>query len=378
MMRRTRMPVGVTAAVAALTALSTVAVPAGAANGRPRPPAPALQHRLDDVVSTGAVGALAEVRRGDDMWRERSGTAVLGTARPVRLRGHVRIGSVTKTFVATVVLQLVEDGRLDLADPVERWLPGLVPDGDHITVRQLLDHTSGLYDVVRTLPFPPGREFQANRWRTWTPEELIQRAVAHSPTFAPPGSAFSYSSTNYLLLGEIIGRVTGTSYAAEIERRILRPLHLSGTDVPGTDVRIHGAHPHGYVPALQDDDEVRLIDYSQMNPSVFGAAGEMTSTAQDLNRFFAALLGGHLISPALLAQMKTPGVVGAEYGLGLVWRDTPCGVRVYGNDGDALAYQAWSYATGDLRRQATVAFTPDFRADTDAAAERFIDQAVCE
>ncbi|WP_340537594.1 serine hydrolase domain-containing protein [Nocardioides sp. GXZ039] len=370
------MSIVVAAVGIALVASSGMTVPA-VADGRPPPPDSALQQRLDDVVSAGAVGALAEVRRGEDSWGMRSGSAVLGTARPVPLCGHVRIGSVTKTFVATVVLQLVEEGQLGLEDTVDGWLPGWVPDGDRITVRQLLSHTSGLYDVVPTLPFPPGRQFQANRWRTWTPVELIRRALAHPPTFTPPGSAFAYSNTNYLLLGEIIGRAAGTSYAVEIQRRIIRPLHLFDTEVPGTQVRIRGVHPHGYVPALQDDDVVRLVDWSEMNPSVFGAAGEMTSTPADLNRFFAALLGGKLISPGLLAQMKTPGVAGAAYGLGLAWRDTPCGVRVYGNDGDALAYQAWSYTTGDLRRQATVGFTPDFRADTDAVAERFIDDAVC-
>lgn len=114
-----------------------------------------------------------------------------------------------------------------------------------------------------------------------------------------------------------------------------------------------------------------------MNPSVFEAAGELISSARDLDRFFAALLGGRLLSERMLAEMKEPGVRDATYGLGLAWRDTPCKVRVFGNDGDALAYQAWSYATEDGAHAATLAFTPDFNGDTDAAAKAFIDEAVC-
>ena len=101
-------------------------------------------------------------------------------------------------------------------------------------MRHLLNHTSGLYDVVRTLPMPPEPEFFDNRWRTWTAAELVQRAVANPPTFEPPGSAFAYSSTGYLLLGQIVEEVTGRSYGKAIKHRIIRPLRLRGTSLPGT------------------------------------------------------------------------------------------------------------------------------------------------
>lgn len=147
--------------------------------------------------------------------------------------------------------------------------------------------------------------------------------------------------------------------------------------MPGTSPRIRGPHPHGYVPILQDD-ALHLVDYTTMNPSVMGAGGQMISTTRDLNRFFGALLGGRLLRPHLLAAMKTPGVEGAEYGLGLAWwRDTSCGVRVYGNDGNALSYQAWSFSTEDRRHQVTVAFTPDFSGDSDDAVDAFLDAAIC-
>lgn len=122
---------------------------------------------------------------------------------------------------------------------------------------------------------------------------------------------------------------------------------------------------------------MHLIDYTEMNPSVFGAAGEMISTPADLNRFFAALVGGRLVSETAWREMTTPGVTGGSYGLGLQWRDTTCGRRAFGNDGDALAYQAWSYVNLNGTRQATVTFAPNFRADTDAAAVLLIDRAIC-
>jgi D-alanyl-D-alanine carboxypeptidase len=291
----------------------------------------------------------------------------------VPVRGRFRAGSITKTFVATVVLQLVDEGRLRLEDPVARWLPGVVPDGRRITLRHLLNHTSGLHDVVETLPMPPQQEFYANRWRTWTAAQLVSRALEHPPTFRPPGSAFDYSSTGYLLLGQVVEEATGRPWGREVERRILRPLRLHGTSVPGASPRIRGPHPHGYVPGGDG-----LLDYTEMNPSVMGAGGEMISTTRDLDRFFAALLGGRLLPDHLLDQMRTQGVAGGRpYGLGLAWRETSCGLRVYGNDGDALAYQSWSFTSADGDRQATLALTPDFGGDPDDAVDAFLDEAFC-
>jgi D-alanyl-D-alanine carboxypeptidase len=361
----------------AATAVAVIAAPAAAPAANEDADRGALQSRLDGVVAAGAVGALAEVRDEHGVWRGSSGVTELGTTRAVPVRGRFRVGSISKTFVATVVLQLVDEGRLRLRDPVEAWLPGVVPAGHRITVRHLLNHTSGVYDFLRTLPMPPGQAFVANRWRTWTAAEMVERAVANPATFEPPGSAFAYSNTNYTLLGQIIEQVTGRPYGDQIERRIIRPLRLHGTVVPGTSPRIRGPRPHGYVPTLHDG-QLRLLDYTTMNPSVMGAGGEIISTTRDLNRFFAALLGGRLLPGHLLDRMKTPGVAGAGYGLGLAWwQDTSCGVRVYGNDGDALAYQSWSYSTEDRRRQVTVALTPDFRGDTDDAVDALVDEAIC-
>jgi D-alanyl-D-alanine carboxypeptidase len=365
------------AMVAATTAAAVIAAPTVAVAAPKRPDRAVLQRQLDDVVTAYAVGALAEVRDERGVWRGASGVAEVGTTRAVPVHGRFRIGSITKTFVAAVVLQLVAEGRLRLDDTVEAWLPGVVPDGDRITVRQLLNHTSGLYDFKNTLIVPPNPEFLGYRSRTWTAAEQIQRAVANPPTFEPPGSAYKYSNTNYLVLGEIIQKVTGQSYGEEIERRLIQPLRLRHTAVPGTSPWIRGPHPHGYVPIVQNG-ELQLVDFTEMNPSLFGAGGEIISTTADLNRFFNALLSGRLLPPHLLDEMKTPGIEGGKkYGLGLAWRDTSCGIRVYGNDGDALAYQSWSFSTQDGRHQVTVVLTPNFHGDPDNAVDTFLDKAIC-
>ncbi|MFI6642594.1 serine hydrolase domain-containing protein [Streptomyces sp. NPDC050504] len=372
--------------VTVTTALVVLAAPTAALAASEEPTKPArsqgagragLQEGLDGITAESAVGALMEVRDEDGVWRGTSGVAELGTTRAVSARDRFRAGSITKTFVATVVLQLVDEGRLLLDDTVERWLPGTVPGGDRITVRQLLNHTSGVPDYRRTLPMPPTREFLDNRLRTWSAAELIRRAVAGPQTSEPRASGYAYSNTGYLLLGQIIEKATGRSYGKEIERRIIRPLKLRGTSLPGTSPRIRGPHPHGYVP-IQQGAEKRLVDLTVMNPSVMGAGGEMVSTTNDLNRFMTALLDGRLLPGHLLDEMKTPGVTDGTYGLGLRRRGTSCGVPVYGNDGDALAYQSWSFSTEDGRRQATIALTPDFRGDPDDAVDALLDKAFCD
>ncbi|WP_407561179.1 serine hydrolase domain-containing protein [Streptomyces sp. 184] len=375
-MRRVRQVLVTAATALAVVAGSAAAVPAGGGGGATGPDR--LQERLDDIVAEGAVGALIEVRDGRRVWRGTSGVAQRDTQRAVPARGRrFRVGSITKTFVATVVLQLADEGRLRLDDPVEAWLPGAVPDGGRITVRHLLGHTSGLYDYKRTLTVPPDPAFLDYRARTWTPEEQIARALAHPPTSTPPGTAYAYSNTGYLLLGQIIEEATGRPYAKEIKRRIIRPLHLHATSLPGTYPRIRGAHPRGYVPIERDGGGTRLVDFTETNPTLFGAGGEMVSTARDLDRFFAALLGGRLLPDRLLAEMRTPSAEGRQYGLGLAWKDTDCGTRIYGNDGDAMTYQSWSFTTADLRRHVTVAITPDHSADLDDSVDDLLDEAVC-
>jgi len=176
----------------------------------------------------------------------------------MQVENRFKIGSITKTFVATAVLELVRDGTLRLDDTVAHWLPGLVPN-THITVKQLLRHQSGLFDYFEdaraTEPYLAG-----DLGYVWAPRALIKLAASHPPNF-PPGTAFSYSNTNYLVLGLIVERATGRSLRQELRRRIFRPLHLSSTRFP-TSQRFGPRLAHGYLWSAQDRQDVTAVRQS--------------------------------------------------------------------------------------------------------------------
>ncbi len=319
----------------------------------------AWQTTLDGMVTVGAVGVLAEVHDRARVWTGTSGAARMGTGQPMPHGGTVRAGSITKSFVATVVLQLAGEGRLGLDDTVQRWLPGFLPDGDRITLRHLLQHTSGLHDYSRTDAFAAIYEsaggVERMRFHTWKPQDLVA-FVGDRPLLFEPGSGWRYANTNFLVLGMVIERVTGTRYGAEIRRRVLCPLGLDRTAVPGTDPRMHAPHPHGYVPGSADP-----VDVSVYNPSVAGAAGEIVSTAHNLNVFFRALIGGRLVRPAEQRQMLTswPTTVDYDYGLGVMTRVLPGGTRVWGHRGYFMgAYWTETWVAEHGGRQLTVSMTP--------------------
>ena len=324
-----------------------------------------LQRDLDAVVAGGPTSALLELRVGDRVVRLTSGAARHGTNQPVDPRGRFRAGSVTKMLIATVVLQLVAERRIGLDDRLDRWLPGVLPPGNGVTVRQVLNHTSGLYDVTRTLPLDPPTAFLPLRWTTWTPRQLIDRATAHDPTFAP-GAGYAYSSTGYLALGLLIERITGHPYAVEVARR----LPLRETTFPGTDPRIPGPHAHAYLP----DGSGGVIDITAMNPSVMGAAGEAVTTAADLNRFVTALLAGRVLPARTLALMRTVQEP-SQRGLGLEVVPLPCGTA-YGHRGDALGASAWTFATGPRRAVTLSVAWGTGRPDRDAV-QNLLEDALC-
>src|SRR5919106_3589860 len=201
---------------------------------------PELGALVERVVAAGAPGAFVVIREGDDVRKEMRGFADPRKARPMRADERFRIGSVTKTFVAALVLRLVEHGRLTLDDSVERWLPGLVPGGGEITVRHLLSNTAGLFDYVED-PRVLGQT-----QRRWKPRELVQIALAHEPEHVPPGSAYSYSSTNYVLLGLIAERAGGAPLGRQLRERVFAPLDLEDTSL--VDGVIRGPHVHGHRP----------------------------------------------------------------------------------------------------------------------------------
>jgi D-alanyl-D-alanine carboxypeptidase len=332
----------VLALAAAVGATAGAAPPARAAA-----PQPELQRALDALVAAGVPGAVALVRERGRTIRLTSGYANLKPRTPMRAGDRFRVGSVTKPFVATVVLQLVGERRLALEDTVERWLPGVVPNGGRITVRQLLNHTSGLFG------YGGDRKFVAdatrNPLRSWTPREIVAIATRHRPHFAP-GGGWSYADTNYFVLGLIVEAATKHSLAHELRARLFAPLGLRRTSLPSAP-RIAGRHAHGYF--LRP-----LQDVSVGSPSVDWAAGAVVSTADDLARFFRALLGGRVLGPELLRAMETVVAAGQlgpgqAYGLGLQKLPQPCGA-VWGHTGASPGYDAQALNSKDGRRQVVV------------------------
>ncbi|MGW4206411.1 serine hydrolase domain-containing protein [Lentzea sp. NPDC004789] len=319
--------------VAALTAATLLAT-AGVASAAPAGQQAAVQQTLDRLVtSTNALGIQARIT---GLGEFRSGLAELGSRKPVPHNGTFRIGSVTKPFVATVALQLAGEGRLGLDAPVGRYLPGLVDS--RITVRELLQHTSGLYDYTEALPLDP-RGFPSIRYRTFDPRELVAIATSR-PLGFEPGTQHSYSNTNYVVIGLLIEKITGRPYARAVEQRILKPLRLKDTVVPGTDVDLPGPHAHGYFP----DAAGTPVDVTRLNPSWGGAAGEMISTTRDLDTFLQALLSGRLLEPEQQKELTRTTAASPDYGLGISVLRLSC-TTLYGHDGTIPGYGAMMIGT---------------------------------
>ena len=196
--------------------------------------------------------------------------------------------------------------------------------------------------------------------RRFTPQALVAMATRHRPLF-PPGTRFSYSNTNYILLGLLVEQVTGDRLAGQLHGRILAPLKLADSELPGTQRRIRGRHAHGYAPPdrawLPSDGPAGLVDVTQANPSWAWAAGAMVSSTADLARFYQALLGGQLLGPNLLKAMQTTVDAseqfgtGAGYGLGLLRLPLGCGGQVWGHGGEIAGYATVAFSTQDAARQ---------------------------
>ncbi|WP_205696748.1 serine hydrolase [Conexibacter sp. SYSU D00693] len=350
-------PRAVVALVAALCALVAVAP----ASAKRTAPAGGLQQDLQQLVDPEAFpGVLASVRdRAGRVTNAVAGVGDLRTGQRPPVDGEVRIGSNTKTFTAVAVLQLVADGKVDLDAKVEEYLPGLVRgpggDGREISVRQLLRHTSGLPNYTNFL-----LETGILPWihTYFQPRAMLDKGLAQEAEFAP-GTRFSYSNTNYAVLGLIVEAVTGRPIAEELERRIVQPLRLRHTYFPGVgEQELRGRHPHGY---HRDDPAQPLVDVTVQDPSFGWAAGQMVSTPSEVNRFFLALLQGKLVSPALLREMQETVPAdelgaGKRYGLGLVRSELPCGGEAWGHGGNIAGFTTVNAATAD-GRAATIALT---------------------
>lgn len=362
------------------------------------PAGSALQEALDALTREdgfpGALATVSEVARpgGVDRHRTvRSGVGDLRTGQPVPYDSLVRMGSNAKPVVATVVLQLVERGRIDLDAPVERYLPGLVRgngnDGRRIRIRHLLQHTSGVPDFTGDLPFSP--ENLDARFQPFSGKQLLDLALTHPATFQPgEKNRWAYSNTGYELLSMVIEKVTGHSWRDEVTERVFKPLGLDTMYLPRTgEYGLRGPHPRGYVPM---PGTTRLADVTEFEPSAFGASGMLVSTPRDFNRFLTLLLAGdgRLLSPAMLAEMKRTDPAtrlwpNAEYGLGLIRTPLTCGGYFYGHSGDVPGYSTLSGvavdAAGHAGRSATVAVTrmPESMAQG-LPLVKTIDTALCD
>ena len=359
----------VVAVVAALCIGSSVAADRGHS---------ATQDSMDaEVRQAGAPGVLGQAEAGGRMWNGSSGVGDRRTDRP-RLPGdRFRIGSLTKPFVATVLLQLESEGRLDLDDTVERWLPGVLQgrgyDGRRVTLRQLLGHTSGVFDFTADPEVDRayfGPRFGSSRYDSHRPSALVRTATAHPPVFAP-GTEWRYSNTNYVLAGMVVEKVTGHSYAHEIERRLIRPLTLRDTSLPGTSAEIPGPHGRAYSTLSSTARGARVHDVTSLDPSLAGASGEMISSTDDLIHFMGALLGGELLEPEQLKAMKTTVRAGGgdRYGLGLTRQRLPCGTIVWGHEGTIQGSRSTAVTTSDGSHSAAFNINGDWAGETRALVE---------
>ncbi|MEV6745764.1 serine hydrolase domain-containing protein [Streptomyces sp. NPDC051080] len=283
----------------------------------------------------------------------------------IRRADRFRAGSITKTFVATVVLQLARERRLHLTDTVERLLPGLVRgngnDGRRITLRTLLSHTSGLYDYTGD---PSARPL--------SPAAAVRVALAHRPTNAP--GRYAYSNTNYAVLGLVVQRVTGHGYATEIRNRLITPLRLKGTSLPGSRTSLPAPHGRAYT---RDPADGTLRDVTALDPRTAGPAGELISTLDDLNRFYAALLGGRLLAPAQLALLLNTEATQGVYGLGIYPQKLSCGTTVWGHNGHIAGSYARTAATRDGRHTLTYRIDTDTLADADTLEAALLEAEFC-
>lgn len=363
------------ATLGAVLAVGLVNAPASA-----EPDRGALQQALDELAGAGAAGVQIRINDDQGEWLGAAGVRTLEHGGKVPTDGKFRVGSITKTFVSTVVLQLVDEGELTLDDPISQHLPQFGID-QRITVRMLLQHTSGLFNYTGeqnpdgTLePGIPlwGQEFVDNRFHTYTADDLVAVSLAKPARFEP-GTQWSYSNTNYVLAGMLIEKLTGKPYADQIEDRILAPLHLRETFLPGTWPGIPGRHAHGYH-SYQYEGALKTVDVTRVNPTWASSAGEIVSTTKNLDRFLTALLDGRLLPADLLAEMRT-GHPDSGYGLGLQSLDAgpECGGLYQGHTGGMQSHQSFLFSNDDGTAIAMSVTTGTVDMFDQEAAKRFSD-----
>ncbi|MFI0264757.1 serine hydrolase domain-containing protein [Streptomyces sp. NPDC017056] len=354
------------------------------------------------AADTGSLGVIVRVDSGDgkpvELARQAAWTK---DDHRIAAGDRFRVGSNTKTVTATLVLQQVADQRIGLEDTVEQWLPGLVKGGEDITVRMLLNHTSGLGDFLLTPQFLPSLTGQDKR--AWTPQQLLAITPAQDPP-AEPGARYSYSNANYEALGLILEKATGSGLAELIKKKITGPLGMKDSYL-ATKAGWNTGQQHvtGYEP---DAERLKAIlsgtvdlpegvafagpersgdniDTSAIDPSWSWAAGGMVSTAHDWQRFLTALISGELLPKAQLEQMRTTVDApeeGGGYGLGLMRVDTTCG-SVWGHTGGLPGYSSEIYTDASGRRSVAVLTSTNFGIKEKKAAtnnKALVEGAICQ
>ena len=371
-------------ATAALVAASAPAKPVAKTGSN----VSGLQRDLDALVAAGAPGAILFVRHGDRITSLAAGLGDIARTTPMGPDNHFKIASLTKTYTATVVLQLVGEGKLSLDDTVRRRLPGVVPNGGKITIRQLLNHTSGLADFESN-PRYLEPYLAGNFGHYWAPRQLVRMGVSLKPLFVP-GARWSYSNTNYVVAQLIVERVTGKPLGIELKRRIFQPLQLDQTSYP-TKPGLPSPYAHGY----RLFGELPLIDVTGLSPSLAPGSGAIVSTMRDVADFYRALLAGRLLEPEQLKAMKTTVsertgksvTSGPGFGLGIgrsgIARPSAAvGVScaAWGHSGELAGYDVSTAFSEDGRRQAVLMINQDastLAKDALPLYYRLIDKAYC-
>ncbi len=280
-----------------------------------RSDAPAITSAIRRVMGTASIpGAIVGIwRPGQPAYVRAFGVRNRRTGRPMSTGLYMRIGSETKTFTVTAVLQLVDRHKLGLDDPIGRYVRG-VPDGNVITIRELAEMRSGLPSYTRSPAFV--KRLQAHPFQSWTPRQVLSYAYAQKLLFKP-GTSFDYSNTNTVLLGLLVQRLSGQPLPVYIKRHILNPLHLNHTSF-ATNARFPSPHAHGYTNQTASG---KIADATGWNPSWGWAAGAMISNLSDMHAWAKDVAAGALLTRRTQAQrerfLKAPGFGSAGYGLGL-------------------------------------------------------------
>ncbi|MFE0332244.1 serine hydrolase domain-containing protein [Streptomyces sp. NPDC058960] len=364
---------------AGMAAPAAAAIPASAPAGTTAP-LPALdpvtlKAAIGGLPNADLTGALLRITGSSGHWSGTSGLGNLETGQGVPRNGHIRIGSISKVFTATIVLQLAAEHRIGLGEPVQRYLPGVLPaDLPPITVGQLLNHTSGLPRSAAVPEFGDGSPewFAANRMKSFTPQQVIG-SMAGQPMQYAPGTAQQYNGMNYFVAGLLVEKITGHTFADEVRSRITRPLGLHDTYVPrADDPHLPSPHSHGYLTVKSSDGTTHPVDVTEQSPWPW-AEGGMISTPADLDRFMTALFRGRLLPPAQQTKLFTvPDVPSfhssqcrteADAGracmtMGLMRVEASNGVVVWGKTGSCPGYTSGVFATRDLSRKIVYSVNP--------------------